>query len=302
MNVFSKISIFASFSALLLFLLSKIEIAAAFLNSTISEFLRRALNAISGLLPFSLFEFLIILSPFILIALLIKRPKIINIIAAFLLVFTSFTVTVLIPYNAKTPLQYGGKITDEDIIDTAYILLERVNLYSDSEFEEIMKIEGARIKKLALSDVFTRFRTLGFYSFPTSEINVNMLLPDYIYNFTAYHEYAHLVGYMREGEANMYAYAFLTKSENEFDRYSASLYALEFLLSDIYKFSKDDYIEIYKEISDRALSDMREYRALLSTHPEIKIFKRVSDGYHSVFDKESYSDFTRLVTLYHKNP
>ena len=302
MNVFSKISIFTLFSALLLFLLSKGERFAVFLNNTLCEFLRLVLNKISGLFPFSLFEFCLLLFPFFLIILLIKRPKIINIFSSLLLIFSLFIITVLIPYNAKSPLQYRGKITDVDIIDTAYILLERVNLYSESEFEDVSKIESARIKKLALSGAFTRFRTLGFYSFPTAEINVNMFLPDYIYNFTAYHEYSHLLGYMKEGEADMFAYLKLSRSENEFDRYSASLYALDFLLSDIYKFSKADYTKIYSEISERALSDIKEYRSLLASYPEIKIFERVSEGYHTIFDKASYSDFTRLVTLYHKTP
>ncbi len=300
MSRFSKISIAFFGISLLLFFISFNSEIAYFLNSTVCDFFRKALNKITSIIPFSLFEFAIIFSP-VLCFLCIRHTLkwgLVDIISLFLCFASLYFLSLGIAYNSKTDLTDGTPVCEEEMICAAYNLAEKVSFYNaERENFSLLKKEIPGVKNVVFSGVLTRLRILGLYSYPSSEININRFLPDYIYCFTVFHELSHLDGYARDGEANLNAFIVLTGSENDFFKYSASLYALEFLLSDIYKFSTEEYFKILNTIPKEAREDMREYSALLAKYPEIKLSGKINSGVHQILDKSSYSDFSRLVTL-----
>ena len=302
MNKFSKISISLFIFTLLLFLMSKNREVATLLNGTVCLFTRKLLGALSGVLRFSVFEFFCILTPFLcfLSFFYIRKPRRIqNIISVFLLIASFYILNLGIAYNAATDISYEGSVDEGELVESAHYLLENINSHSFSgDGVDITAYIPKGVKKIASSPLLTRLGVLGFYSFATSEANINTLLPEYMYAFTAFHEIAHANGYAREGEANLYAYIKLKDTGNGVCRYYADLYALEHLLSDVYKISKEEYRDIYSRLPDFAKADMKKHKELLEKYPEIKISKKINDSYHSAFDKASYSDFSRLITLY----
>ena len=302
MSKFSKISISLFIFTLLLFFISKNREIATLLNNTVCLFTRKLLGSISGVVRFSVFEFFCILTPFLcfLSFFYIRKPRRIqNIISVFLLMASFYILNLGIAYNAKTDLSYEVSVKEEEILESARSLLENINSYSyPGDIADIADCFPKEVKKIASSPLLTRLGVLGFYSFATSEANINTLLPEYMYAFTVFHEMAHVNGYAREGEANLYAYIKLKETENELFGYYADLYAIEHILNDVYKISKEEYRNISSALPDFARSDMKKYRELLEKHPEIKISKKINDSYHSAFDKASYSDFSRLITLY----
>ncbi len=301
MNAFSKFSFRFTFVASLLFILSFNKKLGGAINTYICAPIRRCIAAITGILKFSVFEFLCIALPliiFLLVLYTVRGGKIRNIFALFVTVLSLYLLNLGVAYNADTDLTSSESISDSELIETAHTLLSRVNSFSGEIRErEAVVHEKISAKEIAASGLLMRFRILGFYSFITSEANVNNILPDYMYYFTAFHEISHVLGYAREGEANLYAYLALKDTGDEYFCFCAELYALEFLLSDVYKISKTEYEKIYASLSEYARAQTSLYGTLLKKYPALSLASRVGDVHLSIWDRTSYSDFTRLLVI-----
>jgi hypothetical protein len=217
-----------------------------------------------------------------------------------LIVFSLFFINLGVAYKADTPLTSREEITDAELLETAEILLLRVNSFSGGERERREVVyRGIRAKEIALSPVLMRAGILGFYSFFTSEANVNNILPDFVYYFTAYHEISHVLGYAREGEANLFAYLAMREEGDEYLSFLAELYAFREISFEVYKYSSEEYYALYSKLSPYARSKLSEYTLLIEKYPKFEFFDKMSEAHHSVFDKSSYSDFARLLVLFH---
>lgn len=324
-KLFSRFSVFLyTFSALcvaLLLISCKSARIASVINATLGNAIRRALALFSYPFPFSLFELVCLCAPFLLIAIIIyvakkdSRRRFFLCLSLLCAVFATYILSFGIAYKAPSALShYSAEVSETQTAELARELAERVNSFSGtplSDTDAIGELNRAissrrgmppiKIKKIALSSLLTRMRILGFYSFLTGELNVNMFIPSYLYCFTAAHEYAHLLGYAREGEANLFAYILLHSTQNEYLSYCADLVALEYLLFDIYKRDKMEYNVIYSSLSDSVIFDLKEYGELISRYPELSFSKKVSDAHLSVWDTDGYSTFTRLLVCYHQS-
>ena len=288
--------------SLFLFLLSKNREAATIINNTVSGLLRMSLSRVFSTLGFSFFEFLIILSPLVLLGLICYGKtlvKIKNIIAVFLVIFSLYFLNLGVAYNAKTPLEKEGKITEGELIELSEILLESVNLYS-GEIKEKSPVEygGVRVKELAFSRALTHLRILGLYSFMTSEANVNNVLPSFMYYFTSFHEISHVLGYAREGEANLFSYIALKETGDEYFSFCADLYSLFLTLNFIKISNENEYLRLWDLLSCLAKNEIAQYENCLILYPEWKIFRGLQSSYSSAVDTPSYNDFLRLLYLY----
>ena len=75
----------------------------------------------------------------------------------------------------------------------------------------------------------------GYINPFTLEANINYNIPNISLPVTITHEIAHQIGYAFEDEANFIAIKTLTKSKNNYLRYSGNLMAVQYLLSEIRK-------------------------------------------------------------------
>jgi hypothetical protein len=112
-------------------------------NSTFSVWLRRVLADLTAWLPFSFFELLVILSPFLLVfilVMLLRRGKnmrkriraLISIIAVISLILTSYIYTLGIGYHTtpvseKIGIEDRADISTEELYRTVLILVDEVN-------------------------------------------------------------------------------------------------------------------------------------------------------------------------------
>lgn len=88
-------------------------------------------------------------------------------------------------------------------------------------------------KKSLFDPILSYTGIAGYYNPFTSEAQYDKNLPDSSKILTLAHELAHQLGYAREQEASFIGFLSITNSENPELRYSANLYALKNILSNI---------------------------------------------------------------------
>lgn len=120
---------------------------------------------------------------------------------------------------------------------------------------------AARLKPVLLSDLMSRARFAGIWSYITGETNINVNPPDYCIPFTAAHEMAHQRGVAREDEANFVAFLALTSSDAPYLRYAGYVGLFEYVASDLARLDRDAYRALALEglLSEEILSEMRAY-------------------------------------------
>ena len=271
-------------------------------NNSVGRVVRISLARLFSTLGFSFFEFAVILSPFILLWVIFyvaKGGKIKNIIAVFLLIFSLYFINLGIGYNAKTPLQKEGKIGNAELLELGEGLLLSVNSYG-GEIREKSAVcySEIRVKELAFSGALMHLRISGLYSFMTSEANVNNILPSFIYYFTSFHEISHVLGYAREGEANLSAYLLLKESGDEYFSFCADLYALYEALNFIKVVDKSEYDRLYFSLSNLAKTEIEKLESCISSYNGWDFLSHISRAYSDSVDSASYTDFLRLLYLH----
>jgi len=319
------VALFASFCWLISL---RAPLFAAFINLKIGALLRSSLLHFSNIFPFSLFEFILTLSPaiFLLLIYFIKKSKpaklrtnFFSILGVFLILFSVFVFTVVIGYNENTN-EENYDVSDEKTVLAAEYLAERINSFAPHAFPEKEQLSHKlykayrslfpqssnpqpRIKAIKNAHLASRLGILAQFSFPTSEINVNFKAPEYISTFSAAHEFSHLFGISDEAQASLYAYRASMLTEDRGIMYSAYLSAFEYVFSDVAKIDPDLSAEIYESLSARAKSDIRSYRDFYNDSKGA--LTGASDSANEVLletiDKNgshSYSAFSKLIVLY----
>ena len=317
----------------LLMLLSEISNSLAdSINRNVCVYVRGFISAITSILPFSIFELVILLSPIAVIfavAYIIRSEKRIHrrflaLLSLISLLPSLYVFNLGISYNTTGIRLEYGEVGNDDLVSAARLLSERISTCAPDENEaksladyrenftknypEICHGYGLRminlpkLKPLLTSKLMCSIGTLAFYSYPTAEININTDIPGYMQPFTVAHEYAHLLGAASEAEANFLAYLACEASENQYIYYSGSLSALEYLLSDIRKIDTEMYTEVYKSLPQNAKDDLDASRIFFERYKGSLLYRmadRLNSAHLEISDSHgaySYSVFSRYVT------
>ncbi|WP_172914772.1 DUF3810 domain-containing protein [Capnocytophaga canis] len=128
-------------------------------------------------------------------------------------------------------------------------------------YEKITDFVSIKSVKPSLYSTFLTYMGYSGYLNPfTNEAQVNGKLIGYSLPVTACHEIAHQMGYAAEDEANYLGYLSAQKSENQYFKYSASLFGLRYLLNEVYKVNPEKYDEFTSKVNKGIFKNYKEVR------------------------------------------
>ncbi|WP_212906141.1 DUF3810 domain-containing protein [Capnocytophaga stomatis] len=117
------------------------------------------------------------------------------------------------------------------------------------EIENLTDFSSFRSVKPSIYSLFLTYMGYSGYINPfTNEAQVNGKIIGYSTAVTACHEIAHQMGYAAEEEANYIGYLAAKNSDNPHFKYCASIFALRYLLNEVYKFAPEKYEEVKGKI------------------------------------------------------
>lgn len=122
------------------------------------------------------------------------------------------------------------------------------------------------VKSSLYSTLLTYMGFSGYLNPFTNEAQINGRITGYSAPVTACHEIAHQMGYAAEEEANFLGYISANSSENQYFRYSASLFALRYLLNEVHKTNPEKYQEFLPQIRKGIFKNYKEMRDFWSQY------------------------------------
>ncbi len=145
----------------------------------------------------------------------------------------------------------------------------------------------------------------GGYMNPfTGEAQVNALLPKYTFPTTALHEMSHQIGYASESEANLIGYLASVYSNNQYFKYSGTIFALRYCLRNIERMNPqvvEDYLVKVNYGIRLNFEETKAFRDYYQTPIEI-VFEVFYDNFLKANSQEegleSYSKFVGLLMSY----
>lgn len=304
----------AAFSVIIMITYSLWEGFADFYNRYPAAFLRGVFAQISGILPCSIAEAFIIFSPFLLVAIIIHANKhfveswrtvgkfLIITVSVASLFFSTFVLNFGAGYHTSSVDKLLGldrrDVSAEELRETAEILVEEINKYTDSlavkssgssvmpygygklseklveAYDKVCDEHAfvsrfpSRVKPVMLSEPWTYTHISGVYTYFTGEANINVNFPDYTLPYTAAHEMAHQRGIAREDEANFVAFLVCAASDDEYIRYSGYLNLYEYVANALYSADKEAYSEVRAKLEPAARKEMSAYSAFFDKYRE----------------------------------
>ena len=332
-NIISKILISSFVFSVVLYIFSAFsDRLATEINSGICQRYRDFLRGFSDAFSVSLFEILVIASPFLLLIMLLRiifasgkniHRRFAFLLSLVLIIPINYILTLGIGY--KTEVVYSAKdnCTAEDLYETARLLISDFDSIDNSALpttylecrEEFSVSYGkilynneksvtlGRVKPIAFSGMLDKLGIYGFYYFLSGEINVNTGIPEVSVPSCIAHEYAHLLGFSREGEAELLSYLTCMESSSDFIKYSGNMSALRCVLSDLSKKDRELYTKVYKTIPKRILFDIKKINEYNSKYKGGRLHeggKRLNSIHLKLQDSANsdYSDFTALIVEY----
>lgn len=140
----------------------------------------------------------------------------------------------------------------------------------------------APAKPMLFSEILSIFNLTGFYFPFTAEANVNGHMPQIETAFTACHELAHTVGFMREDEANFIGYLACLKSPDAKLRYSGLYVATVHSMNALYRADRQRYFALREKYSPAMVQDMvlvEQYWVKYYDTPAAEVSNVVNDTY-----------------------
>ena len=297
-----------------------------FFTERISAPVRNFLLKMSNFAPFSLYELILFLSPALLVFLIYllraggtgARRRFLAVIATLLLVFSLFINNVFICYSVRIP-NATRQISASELEAATLYLIDEVNSFGGEarDFSSVAEKLFASYSRLALPETHLTARpprikqikneklasylgVLASYSFLTSEISVNTEPPSYTVIFSIAHEMAHLFGILREADASLYAYIASIETRDGAIAYSASLFALEYLFSELSYRDSALYSKAYASLSEKARSDVSEYRQFYEGYKSLLVASadKANEALLDAADDSGYGEFSRLLVAY----
>lgn len=114
-------------------------------------------------------------------------------------------------------------------------------------------------KQVLFSKGLSYCQITGVFCPLTMEPNVNMDTPSLYFAATAAHETAHLYGVAREDEANFVAYLACSSSADAQIRYSGSMLALSYSMSQLHEADENSYNTLRARYSPGMERDLQDY-------------------------------------------
>lgn len=151
-----------------------------------------------------------------------------------------------------------------------------------NKFPELV-LKGVSIKSSLYSKGLSYMGYSGYLNPFTGEAQVNSLAMQYSFPTVCAHEVAHQLGYASEKEANFIGFLATYHHPEPFFRYSGTLFALRYCLSEIRKSNPDNYT--------KKVALLRE--GILENYREASNFWRQYDNPLEVVFKESYDTFLK---------
>ena len=153
---------------------------------------------------------------------------------------------------------------------------------SDWIFEK-NKIYSFPVKKSIFSTPLSYMGFSGYINPFTLEANINYNIPDISIPVTISHEIAHQIGYAFEDEANYIAIETLSKSKNNYLRYSGNLMAVQYLLGEIKKTDNEIQKHYINELNAGVIKNI---------HDKKEYYLKYQNKYESFF-KKNYDIFLK---------
>ncbi len=304
----------AALSVIIMITYSLWEGFADFYNRYPAAFLRGVFAQISGILPCSIAEAFIIFSPILLVTIIVYANKhfveswrtvgkfLIITISVASLFFSTFVLNFGAGYHTSSVDKLLGldrrDVSAEELRETAEILVEEINKYTDSlavrssgssvmpygygklseklveAYDKVCDEHAfvsrfpSRVKPVMLSEPWTYTHISGVYTYFTGEANINVNFPDYTLPYTAAHEMAHQRGIAREDEANFVAFLVCAVSDDEYIRYSGYINLYEYVANALYSADKEAYSEVRAKLEPAARKEMSAYSAFFDKYRE----------------------------------
>ena len=129
----------------------------------------------------------------------------------------------------------------------------------------------SKVKPVALSEGLSYTHITGVYTFFTGESNLNVNFPDYTLPYTAAHELAHQRGFAREDEANLIAFLACDASSDPYIRYSGYVGMYQYVMSALYRASKDLYREVYLMGEESLRREQTAYAEFFKKYEKSKV-------------------------------
>jgi hypothetical protein len=113
-----------------------------------------------------------------------------------------------------------------------------------------------RTKQFYPAGFMRRMGILGIYFPFTGESYIDPTLHPLEKPFTIAHEMAHSYGVTDEGEANFIGWVICSNSDDPLLQYSGQLRLLRYQMNDLYRMSKEQYVEFYKTLPTGIRNDL----------------------------------------------
>lgn len=204
-----------------------------------------------------------------------------------------FEVSMLLADRAN---ELRGKVKEDEngvfVLSSSKdeILREVGGVYKSCAPDYLKRVSSnAPAKGVLTKNLLSTFETTGIFSPFTYEANLNMQMPESYFPSTVAHEYAHLQGYAREDEANFISWYVARKSDNTDFAYSAYLLALTYSINSLYSSSNELYKQLYENISDGVLRDLRDNSAYWKDF-DTQLSEKANDVYSSYLKSSGVSD------------
>lgn len=152
-------------------------------------------------------------------------------------------------------------------------------------------------KSSLYSLILTYMGYSGYLNPFTNEAQVNGMLTGYSTPVTTCHEIAHQMGYAAEEEANYIGFLASEKSENLHFKYSASLFALRYLLNEVAKVDREKYHDLLPKIRKGIFENYSETRRFWEQYENKAepIFKASYDAFLKANKQEKGIESYNLV-------
>ncbi len=281
--------------------------------------LRTMLSHLTEILPFSIFEVLLIAAPILLLALL-AHGRLSTVTAVAKLTLVGYVITLGIPSGLPSRVTAPQEPEVSEYVRAAELICERLNALP--AIGEDMRASAAQaaanyardslgvgaaytpmVKTSLAPAVLTDMGVLAYYAFPTAEVTVNGTAPDFMMVYSTAHETMHFLGVTREDEANLFAFIALAESGDGALKFSAYLSAFVYVGAEIGARNSDTYDEIYAKLPEYAKSALRLRREFLSEKDEriSSLSETIGNAIISLRDPrgtDSYSYTSRLIVAY----
>ena len=129
-----------------------------------------------------------------------------------------------------------------------------------SYFTRSTQFKDFKVNKSYFSEIISYLGFTGYINPITLESNINYNIPVISLPTTISHEIAHQIGYSSESEANYYAIKSTISNKNNFIKYSGSLLALQYIISEL-QYTDSDYLKLkLSEINKGVIENIEEKR------------------------------------------